>query len=256
MSVRGPSRTILLAVFVIALLFRLFFCLYHRFEPDRISTPDSRVYVELAWNLAVEGRFARGGAFSLENPVGSEIFRTPGYPLLILLFILIPLDALAPLILLQILLGSLLAVGGAWMAGRLFSPRAGARRNLLKLLGAPGGADDVRTISDGRRDATGLAGSLGRAGPGATMLVVAQALFNILVLLFFLDGVRRRRVMDSRRFGALLLGVLLYVLLVSLVVASARMRIPVSFILYGFAAHSITETVARMTGKNKSTIIC
>ncbi len=86
-------------------------------------------------------------------------------------------------------------------------------------------------------------------------LVLVQALFNGLVLLFFLDGVRRWWALKSRGFGAMLLGVLLYVLMVSLVVASARMRIPASFILYGFAAFSITETVARMTGKNKTTII-
>lgn len=133
---------------------------------------------------------------------------------------------------------------------------AGERRNLLKMLGAPGGEDTVRTISDGRRGPAGVAGYLGRAGPGVAMMVVAQALFNILVLVFFIDGVRRWLKLEERGFGALLLGVLLYVLLVSMVVASARMRIPVSFILCGFAAFSITGTAARMTGKKKTTIIC
>jgi 4-amino-4-deoxy-L-arabinose transferase-like glycosyltransferase len=441
MSHRTLSSKALLVVFITALLVRLLFCMCHRFEPQRVCTPDSRVYLELARNLGGEGRFVRGEDFSLENPVEPETFRTPGYPLLVLLCAALPGDGLVLLVLLQILLGSAVAAGGGWIAGRIFSPAAGLlcglllavdaghvvyanmvmsdilfaslvlaavllllvhrhrphlgllavsglaltlsaavrplgawlflvaavwllvrktsrrgvalfclaallfpaawgvrnfsvcgsfslssafhynvyrvaaakvlarsagiprwqaekelvdkavaeaplrdmpalsrwfldqalaifkehpghtgaeamfsfiemsvageRRNPLKLLGAGGGEDGVRTISDGRRSTADVVGSLGRAGPGALTLVLVQILFNILVLVFFLDGVRRWFALENRGFGGLLLGVLFYVLLVSLVVASARMRIPVSFILYGFAAYSLTETFTR-----------
>ena len=118
MSHRTLSSTALILVFSTALLVRLFFCAGHQFESQRISTPDSRVYLELARNLSEEGRFVRGEGFSLENPVEPETFRTPGYPLLVLLCTTLPGDGLVLLVLLQILLGSAVAVGGAWVAGQ------------------------------------------------------------------------------------------------------------------------------------------
>ncbi len=42
-----------------------------------VVTPDSEDYLQLAWSLAEHGEFARGGE--------PEIFRTPGYPLLLML---------------------------------------------------------------------------------------------------------------------------------------------------------------------------
>lgn len=107
---------------------------------------------------------------------------------------------------------------------------AGERRHALRLLGSPRGADRVASIGEAARG-TGAAGALAGAAPGEIALVLGQLVFNGAVLLLAAAGAWRL----ARRREYLALGVLLaapaLVLAPSLVVATGRMRIPVSLFL-------------------------
>lgn len=92
-------------------------------KPERaILASDALNYLTLAYNLAVHG------AFSGRNipPFHPDPLRTPGYPLFIAPFMLVPdPDHLRVIVVAQVVLGVLTAVGVADLGRRLFGGRVG-----------------------------------------------------------------------------------------------------------------------------------
>ncbi|MFI5166047.1 MAG: glycosyltransferase family 39 protein [Thermoanaerobaculales bacterium] len=89
------------------MVLRLAFFPFHQFAQDHVATPDSGIYLELGRNLAERGMFGRTAATaaaSVENPVTFEVFRTPGYPLVIALLGSLTRDVVPALICLGVLL--------------------------------------------------------------------------------------------------------------------------------------------------------
>jgi hypothetical protein len=108
---------------------------------------------------------------------------------------------------------------------------AGERRNLLRLLGLPGGADEVGALGEGQRDPAAVIGALLRRKPCEAALVAVQVAWNAVLLLGAAVGAvklgRRREWAELAMFALMLV----VVLGPSLVVANGRLRMPVSFVV-------------------------
>lgn len=108
---------------------------------------------------------------------------------------------------------------------------AGERRNLLRLLGLPGGADEAAAIGEGQRAPAAVVGAVLRRKPCEAALVAVQVAWNAVVLLGAAVGAvelgRRRKWAELAIFAL----TLVVVLGPSLVVANGRLRMPVSFVL-------------------------
>jgi len=108
--------------------------------PDRLLTPDSKDYEELAVSLAAEGEFARDGK--------PEVFRTPGYPLVLALARAGGESWPLWVALLQIVAG-VLAVYLTFLLGwLLWSRRVGLWAAGLQAVNPLSIAADVRVLSD------------------------------------------------------------------------------------------------------------
>jgi len=108
---RRPVRQSVVVV-LIALALRLVPVAFHRFHPERVLTLDSPLYLELGWNLREHGAFRRTGperGAAVENPGAVEVFRTPGYPLLLALLGRTPQRVAVAAICAQIVLDALAA---------------------------------------------------------------------------------------------------------------------------------------------------
>jgi len=107
---------------------------------------------------------------------------------------------------------------------------AGERKHALRLLGSERGSDRVGGVAEAVRSGDAPS-ELSSFPPGELLLVAAQVVFNLAVLaLAALGAGHLYRRGDTVRLGVVLAS-LAVVLGPSLVVASARMRIPVSFLL-------------------------
>lgn len=124
-SIDAPSSRALITVVVIAIALRLAFFPFHRFLPERVFTPDSAAYLELAVNLGEHGAFARSietARVSVENPVPFEVFRTPGYPLLLALLGWATRAVVPAVICLQVLIDTAMVALVFGMARTLMPP--------------------------------------------------------------------------------------------------------------------------------------
>jgi hypothetical protein len=93
----------------------------------RISTADSRAYLELAASLQSGGEFVRRppeGEARIGNPWPTEVFRTPGYPAGIAALFAMG-GSLRALVLLQIAIGAATVWLCGSLAGRWIGPRGG-----------------------------------------------------------------------------------------------------------------------------------
>jgi hypothetical protein len=128
---------------------------------------------------------------------------------------------------------------------------AGERRNLLRLLGGPGGSDEVSALGEGPRDPRAMVGALMRGQPRVAGLVAVQLLWNALLLVAAGVGVvelaRRRRYAE---FGLFML-MLVVVLGPSLVVGNGRLRMPVSFVISLLGVYGVRSVVSRRIGRRR-----
>jgi hypothetical protein len=127
---------------------------------------------------------------------------------------------------------------------------AGERRNLLRLLGRPGGSDEVPALGEGARDPRAILGALVRGQAGRAALVAVQLVWNAVLLMAAAVGVialiRRRKVAE---LGLLML-MLAVVLGPSLVVANGRLRMPVSFVVTLLGVYGVWSVFSRDTGSS------
>jgi hypothetical protein len=125
---------------------------------------------------------------------------------------------------------------------------AGERRNLLRLLGRPGGRDEVPALGEGPRDPRAMVGTLVRGQPAVAALVAIQLAWNAVLLLgAAVGGVELAR---RRRYAELGLFVLMVVVVLvpSLVVGNGRLRMPVSFVITLLGAYGVSSVLSRRTG--------
>lgn len=121
----------------------------------------------------------------------------------------------------------------------------GERRMVFRLFGSPRGGDQEAGINQGRRDIESMVVYLGRAGGFEALVVLLQLLVNVGIAAGALVGLWKLW-RAGRSADAFLIGVLVaYFLLGSVSVASARMRVPVSFLLDLAAASAIVAPHAR-----------
>jgi hypothetical protein len=120
---------------------------------------------------------------------------------------------------------------------------AGERRNLLRLVGDPGGSDTVAAVGETARGPVASAAALARRDSLEAVLVTTQLVWNGLLWVFALVGaVKLAR--HGRWAELLLFGLTLLVVLgPSLVVANGRMRMPVSPVVAVLAIHGLWTTV-------------
>ncbi len=111
-----------LAIFVAAAALRAAPLLLHRLEPARITTVDSGRYLELADRLAAGDGFQ---SRQWRGRLGPELFRTPGYPLVLALAGKLPGSRHAWVIGLQILAGAATVALCYVLVSAWASPRAG-----------------------------------------------------------------------------------------------------------------------------------
>lgn len=125
-ALSSRHRRILGAVLVLAALLRCVWIPVHQLRPERLTTVDSQLYLDLADSLAETGRFDRPwseGGFALEATGPPEVFRTPGYPLFLAILDLLPGARLPWLVISQIALGLFLVGLTFGLARRFLSPR-------------------------------------------------------------------------------------------------------------------------------------
>jgi hypothetical protein len=124
---------------------------------------------------------------------------------------------------------------------------AGERRNLLRLLGRPGGSDEVSALGEGPRDPRAMVGALTRGQPSVAALVAVQVVWNAVLLLGAAVGAvelaRRRKWAEV----GLLVLMLVVVLGPSLVVANGRLRMPVSFVVTLLGVYGVWTVLSRRT---------
>jgi hypothetical protein len=120
---------------------------------------------------------------------------------------------------------------------------AGERRNLLRLVGDPGGSDTVGAVGETARGPVASAAALARRGSLEAVLVTSQLVWNgVLWALALVGAVKLARY--GRWAELLLFGLTLVVVLgPSLVVANGRMRMPVSPVVALLAIHGLWTTV-------------
>jgi hypothetical protein len=111
---------------------------------ERITTPDSVEYCELAWNLATKGQF------TIE--ARPDVFRTPGYPYFLAPWMIVSqgqsvLWMIVP-VTIQILLDCLLVLLTYMLGSALFSHRAGLVGALLQAISPLAIAFSCRILSD------------------------------------------------------------------------------------------------------------
>ena len=120
------SRAALVWILVLAAAVRIAPIALHRFAPQQVFALDSQAYLVLGRALVETGRLERPGMRlevagelpnRLENPLATETFRTPGYPLLTGAVESVFGRRAAPLIWLQIVLG-LAVVAACYLLGR------------------------------------------------------------------------------------------------------------------------------------------
>jgi len=125
---------------------------------------------------------------------------------------------------------------------------AGERRNLLRLLGHPGGSDEVPALGEGPRDPRAMVGALVRGQLTVVALLAIQLAWNAVLLLGAAVGgvelARRRRYAELGLFVLMLV----VVLVPSLVVANGRLRMPVSFVITLLGAYGVSSVLSRSTG--------
>jgi 4-amino-4-deoxy-L-arabinose transferase-like glycosyltransferase len=120
------QNKILLLLITFTLLLRLSIGIFHQYDPPKIFTPDSTLYIELANNLLETGEFKRsteGPISGLDNPGDREIFRTPGYPAILSILFNIFGKGLSSVIIFQVLLDSLSVVTCFLLTKRLFGQK-------------------------------------------------------------------------------------------------------------------------------------
>ena len=122
---------------------------------------------------------------------------------------------------------------------------AGERRNLLRLLGRPGGSDEVSALGEGPRDPRAMVGALFRGRPGEATLVAVQVVWNAALLLGAAVGAVE--LARRRKWAELGLFVLMLVVVLgpSLVVANGRLRMPVSFLVSLLAVYGVWSVFSR-----------
>lgn len=123
------------------------------------------------------------------------------------------------------------AVGARGLAEMLL---AGERRHLLRILGLEGGRFDVQSLSEGRQGVAAAFGYLRGRPLLESMLVLAQLALNAAILGLALAGWLAMRDRPLQVFFA---AFLLYFIAGSLIVATARMRIPFTIVFCLLAAH-------------------
>jgi hypothetical protein len=127
---------------------------------------------------------------------------------------------------------------------------AGERRNLLRLLGRPGGSDEVPALAEGPRAPRAMFAALLRGRPSVAALVAVQVVWNAVLMVAAAVGVvelaRRRKYAE---LGLLML-MLVVVLGPSLVVANGRLRMPVSFVVALLGAYGVWSVSLRRTASS------
>jgi len=122
---------------------------------------------------------------------------------------------------------------------------AGERRNLLRLLGRPGGSNGVSALGEGPRDPGAMVGALFRGRSSEATLVVVQLVWNAVLLVAAAVGVvelaRRRKYAELGLFMLMLV----VVLGPSLVVANGRLRMPVSFVVTLLGVYGVWSVFSR-----------
>ena len=118
-------RTATIALLALAVVLRLALVIAHGMSPSRVCTADSAAYLDLAQGLVTRHSFGRSvplQAASAENPSPVEVFRTPGYPLLLAVPMWLGLPVIPCAILLQIILDAI-AVALSFQVATLLLPR-------------------------------------------------------------------------------------------------------------------------------------
>jgi hypothetical protein len=113
-----------LGLALLAALVRTALVPVHGFAPGRTFTPDSVPYLELAQGLVDRGSFGRTagtGGSGPENPGRVEVFRTPGYPVLIAALMGLHVPVVPSLLGVQIVLDAA-GVALAFLLARTFLP--------------------------------------------------------------------------------------------------------------------------------------
>lgn len=132
MNRRYPEPRWMVVPFVLALLIRLPVIFAILAAPSRaIMASDCLQYLTLARNLATLG------VFSLSNapPFVAEIVRTPGYPVFLAGFLLwCPNDCAVPIVIVQAILGALIAPSVTLLGTYLLSERCGKLAGILYAL--------------------------------------------------------------------------------------------------------------------------
>ncbi len=125
---------------------------------------------------------------------------------------------------------------------------AGERRHLLRILELEGGRFDVPSLSEGRQGVTSAFDFLRRRPPFESALVLGQLGLNAAVLLLALGGWLAMR---DRPLQVFLAVFLLYFMAGSLIVATARMRIPFTIVLSVLAAHGAVAAWRALHGLDR-----
>jgi hypothetical protein len=121
----------------------------------------------------------------------------------------------------------------------------GERRMLLRLFGSSLGRDGPPGIDQGRRDLGSIVGYLGRAGVLEALMVLLQLFVNTAVAAAAVGGTWRLYRAGRSPEAFLIAALVAYFLLGSVTVASARMRLPVSFLVDLAAASLIAPWPVR-----------
>jgi hypothetical protein len=116
---------------------------------------------------------------------------------------------------------------------------AGERRMIFRLLGSDLGDERLPGINQGRRDLAHVLSYLWNAGPTEAAVVAGQVLLNAAIAMLAVVGVWRMRRAGLAPEAFLIGSLVVYFLVASLTVASARMRMPVSFLIDLAAAFAV-----------------
>jgi hypothetical protein len=127
---------------------------------------------------------------------------------------------------------------------------AGERRNLLRLLGHPGGSDELPAFGEGARDPRAILGELLRGQPSGAALVALQLVWNAVLLMAAAVGVVALACRRKYAELGLLMLMLVVVLGPSLVVANGRLRMPVSFVVTLLGVYGVRSVFSRRTGSS------
>lgn len=116
---------------------------------------------------------------------------------------------------------------------------AGERRHLLRIFGSERGHLTQPSISESKRSFSAVWAYLKGIGWAEVSVIVAQLLWNVLLWIGFTRGLWRLYQARQYPFMLLSIGVIGYILGASIIVATARMRIPFALLFYVVTGYGV-----------------